>query len=186
MTTSGQGKYVVLCAILLACGGGGGGDSGHVCEGASMTPPELGQDYAVDFVDTWLGTMTVDGAPVSDVQLPITSPAVNVLSLGGMCHAGEPVPALVQSSTEFDTVCFVCPPTALSGCDSVVWTYETGTAMLSNGGLDLDLTIPVHMEGCGDTLDSTIEFQSWGTALRDASSSAPAPTVFEALSARAR
>ena len=149
------------CALLASCGGGGGTREGHVCEGASITPPALGTDYAPNFLATWVGTltMTINGSSNSGmVTLPITRTDVNKLELAGLCDESKGVPALVQSSDSFDTVCYVCAPAAVTGCSSIVVTYETGSATLAAGTLDLIGTGTAA--GCGMNLPLTFEFIS--------------------------
>ena len=156
------------CALLASCGGGGGGGTseGHVCDGAITTPPALGTDYAPNFVATWNGTLTVNingSVNSAPVTLPITRTDVNELGLAGLCDEPKAVPALVKSSSSFDTVCYVCPPAAITGCSSMVITYQTGSATLSAG--TLDLTGTGTAAGCGMNFQLTFEFVS-GLAVR--------------------
>jgi hypothetical protein len=185
MTLRESGMMAVVCAVLAGCGGGGG-SSGHVCDGANTTPPDLGADFAPNFVATWIGDMTVNGSPAGTVQLPITRKATNKLDLGDVCPHGG-IPALVESASTFESVCFVCSPTKIGDCGSVVATYEFGSGELLSG--DLEFTASGFMDGCGTQVDFDIDFQSFSSGsvreltLPGAPPPAPAPSLAEALAA---
>jgi hypothetical protein len=160
-------------ALLLACGGGSGA-TGHVCEGASTTPPELGVDLASGFTGDWVGTLStvIDGEPETPrpAELVISRQGVNLLALAGICPGADP--GLVQSATAFDTACFVCPSTAAGNCASWIVTYTDGTSTLD--GDSLEVVLNATAVGCGRTLAIT---QTLSAATRFAGVGGPAASV---------
>jgi hypothetical protein len=141
--------WVVLAGALAACGGGGSSDPGHVCTGASTTPPDLGADYADNFTGTWSGTLdttyvngVLDSRPAT---LQITRSDTNKLAVLDLCGAG--VPALVTSSSSFDTVCFVCPLEPVN-CGVFVKTYDGGTGTVDTS-MGTVLTVDLHGRASG-------------------------------------
>jgi hypothetical protein len=152
------GSVVALCVIGCGGGGGGGTPTGRVCDGASTTPPDMPTDYAPSFTGKWVGTLTttMNGTPnVGTAQLTITTSKKNVLGTD-ICPG---LPAVVTSATEFDTVCFICPPMKVAGvCDAMVITYSLGSGTLSSAGAQLDASLSGTVAGCGYSFTFTQDF----------------------------
>ena len=156
-----MGKQLLAAAALaaaMACDSGGSADNGHVCPGASMTPPELPADYSGNFTGNWWFEVTVSapdyGIEESDSgNAAIERRGENLVILP---TCGDGSPALVTSATTLDPVCFVCPALEVEGCSHVVVTLESGTGQLDEMTGDLSIAIDGTMDICGDTVAMTL------------------------------
>jgi len=85
--------------------------------------------------------------------------ATNTLNLEPTCLDGSALKATVTSATEFAiSAPYACPAATVSGCSSVVLTYNSLSGTLSNGVLSL--AGAVTAAGCSLSASANVTFTS--------------------------
>ncbi len=143
----------VALALVCACGSTSGSDAGTGPSG----------DDAPPFVGTWTGVLSLTDATSGSViqsgqtSFPIAELAANSIGLQDACPDESAITASVTSATQFViSTAFACPAVSVTGCTSVVVTFETLTGTLTNSSLSM--TGSISEVGCGQTVNANLSF----------------------------